>query len=160
KIPDVGNSKVKKDLEKRIETIVNELAANDSYEEANNKVTAIEGILQSKLVISLPKLVDGTDGPIESHSKFDDYIETLESDIKVANDLIKSVKDKTKSTALKNRMAAITNAKDTAKLIVTAEKSHPSYVKKEITAAEKAVAKVADNVIYKDIKDNFLARIN
>ncbi|NLY46546.1 MAG: hypothetical protein GX053_11280, partial [Tissierella sp.] len=45
KIPDVGNSKVKQDLEKRIETIVNELAANDSYEEANNKVTAIEGIL-------------------------------------------------------------------------------------------------------------------
>ncbi|NLY45030.1 MAG: hypothetical protein GX053_03430 [Tissierella sp.] len=148
----VKDSKVKKDLEKRIGAVVSARDANLSFEAVDKILSEIEAKLQSILIIS------GT--PITDHSSFDNSIETLESDITEAEALVKLVKDKTQSASLKTRITNIKNAKDAGSLIVTAEKSHPTYVKKEITAAEKAVAKVADSGIYKDIKVNFASRVD
>lgn len=153
-LKEVTDPKVKKDLEARIKTIKDKQNVNDAYKDADDKVKAIEDELQGILIINFP----AKDEPIKDHPKFDDNIKNLEIDIASADALIKMVKDTTKSNQLKKRLTDIVNAKDAAKLIVKAERSK-SYVKAEVTAAEKAFAKVSEDGIYKEIKDNFVARI-
>lgn len=166
-------AKVRTVLEKRIEDIWKAIDSNVSIQDAEDKVKAVEKKINDLLLESGYKTETGTEPdvkveyhPIKDRTGFTEIIATITKDITEADNAVKTIKDK-RATELKNRLAAVTAAKEVAILIAKAEGSNP-LVKSEVDAASKALPKVKEDIIndddgviinHKAIKAYFEARV-
>lgn len=160
----VTDSKVRLDLESGIKAIEGREETAGSINKAEEKLIDAEKKLNGLL------LGDNMDSdsykPIKDLNNFATEIETVKKAIADADAEIKTIKDK-RATEFKDRLTAVTAAKDVAILIAKAEGSNP-LVKAEVDAASKALPKVKEDIIndddgiiinHKAIKAYFEARV-
>lgn len=161
----VTDSKVRSDLEAGIKAIEDREETAGSINKAEGKLIDAEKKLNGLLLGD--NMNSDSYKPIKDLDNFASEIEEVKKAIADADAEIKTIKDK-RATEFKNRLTAVTTAKDVAVLIAKAEGSNP-LVKAEVDAATKALPKVKEDIIkdsdgvtiidHKEIKVYFDARV-